>query len=156
MKAYWANLSDRDRLTLSIGIIFCVLYLFYLLIYAPIVRAVHQKSHQLIEKQETLLWMENIKKEYTAKKKPEALSSGQLLSVLAEQLANTSFKQFPYQLQQIAAHDIQLSFDKVPFNAFMLWLWSINEKYAISIKQANIDHTDTAGVVKIVVVLMVV
>jgi general secretion pathway protein M len=155
VKAYWANLSDRDRWTLSIGIIFCVLYLFYLLIYAPIVHAVHQKSQQLIEKQETLLWMQNIQKEYKARKKPEALSSGQLLSVLAEQLGNTSFKQYPYQLQQIAANDIQLSFDKVPFNSVMQWLWSINEKYTISIKRLNVDHTDTAGVVKLTVVLMV-
>ena len=155
MKSYWANLNERDRWALGVGVVFCVLYVFYLLIYAPLSRSVHQKSLQLVEKQDTLLWMQDVQKIYKNKKKPEALNSGQLMSVLAEQLNNTSFKRYPYQLQQIAANDIQLSFNKVPFNPFMVWLWSMNEKYTISIKRLTIDQTKTAGMVKLSLILSV-
>ena len=153
MNVYWSNLNERERWILSLGALFCVLYLFYLLIYSPLASAVHDKSQQLAEKQETLVWMQHVRQQYKIKKAPETLTSSKLLTVLAEQLNATSFKQFPYQLQQTGASDIQLIFEKVPYNAFMSWLWSINEKYTISIKQLNAERTDTPGVVKLMIVI---
>ena len=153
MNVYWSNLNERERWILSLGALFCVLYLFYLLIYSPLTSAVHDKSQQLAEKQETLVWMQHVRQQYKIKKAPETLTSSKLLTVLAEQLNATSFKQFPYQLQQTGASDIQLIFEKVPYNAFMSWLWSINEKYTISIKQLNAERTDTPGVVKLMIVI---
>lgn len=153
MKTYWNNLNERERWMLAGVAVFIVLYLMYLLIYAPLKQAIHDKSQQLVEKQETLVWMQQVAKQYKAKKAPENLSSSQLLTVLASQLSNTSFKQFTYQLQQTGTSDIQLVFDKVPYNLFVAWLWTISEKYAISIKQFNVEKTDTPGVVKMMIVI---
>ncbi len=148
MRTYWNSLNARERLTLGIGVVFCLCYLFYLLFYAPLSRAVHSKSQQLIEKQETLVWLEQIRHLHTIKTAPQTLTSSKLLTVLADQLNSTSFKRFPYQLQQTGVSDIQLMFDHVPYNAFISWLSAVNDKYTISIKQLNIERTDTAGVVK--------
>ena len=153
MKAYWDNLSERERWTLGVGALLCFLYLFYLLLYSPLATAVHNKSQQLTEKQETLVWMQQVRQQHKTKKAPQTLTSSKLLTVLAEQLNTTSFKQFPYQLQQIGGSDIQLLFDKVPYNAFMTWLWSVNDKYTISIKQLNVERTDSPGVVKLMIVI---
>lgn len=153
VKAYWVSLNERERLVLGIGVVFCVFYLFYLLIYSPLVNAVHNKSQQFLEKQETLVWMQQVRQQYKHKKAPQVLTSSKLLTVLADQLNTTSFKSFPYQLQQTGVSDIQLVFDQVPYNGFIAWLWSINEKYTISIKQLNIERTDTPGVVKLVMVI---
>ena len=153
MRTYWSNLNERDRFTLVIGAVVCVVYLFYLLIYSPLTTAVHNKSQQLTEKQETLAWMKQVRVLHHTKKAPKTLTSSKLLAVLAEQLNTTSFKQFPYQLQQTGVSDIQLIFDRVPSNAFVHWLWSINEKYTIVIKQLNMERTDTPGVVKLMIII---
>ncbi len=153
MRAYWNNLNDRERWVLALGATFCFLYLFYLLVYGPLTHAIHDKSQQLTEKQETLTWMQLVRGEHKKTKAPQVLSNSQLLSLLANQLQSTSFQQFTYELQQTGTGDIQLSFDQVPFNPFMKWLSSINSQYAVTVKQFNAERTELSGVVKLKVVM---
>ena len=153
MKTYWGNLNERERWLLGTGALLCFVYLFYLLLYAPLASAVRNKSQQVAEKQETLAWMQQVRQQHKSRKAPLTLSSSKLLTVLAEQLNKTSFKQFPYQLQQTGASDIQLIFDKVPYDAFMAWVWTVNGKYTISIKQLNVERTDSPGVVKLMMII---
>lgn len=154
LSAYWANLNERERVILGIGIIVCVGYLFYLLIYSPLTNAVYHQSKALLEKQETLAWMQQVRAQHKLKQPRKALTSSQLLAVLALQLKTTSFKQFPYQLQQTGAGEIQLIFEQVPYNGFVAWVWSITEKYTITIKQLNVERTSTAGIVKVTMMIV--
>ena len=149
LKTYLTNLNERDRWTLGFGAAFCIVYLFYLLIYSPLTSAVQNKSQQLLEKKETLAWMQQVSKLEKTKKRPKKLTSSQLLTVLADQLNTSALKQFPYQLQQTGVSDMQLIFNQVPYNLVVAWLWSLNEKYAISIKQLNVERSDTPGIVKL-------
>ncbi len=151
MKAYWDSLNDRERWMLGVGGVFCALVLMYMLLYAPMINAVHHKTQELLEKQETLVWMQQAHQQRKVIKVPQVLSNSKLLSVLADELKSTSFQTFPYQLQQTGVGDIQLSFDKVPYNAFVTWLWSVKQNYAFSIKQFNTQRTVTPGVVKVLV-----
>ena len=153
MIAYWNNLNDRERWMLSIGGVCCVVFLFYLLIYSPLVNRVYDKKQQLIEKKETLAFLQKAKIQQQSTKKVQVLSESKLLTVLAEQLKVTSFHRSLYQLQQTGSGDIQLSFDEVPFNAFISWLWSMSEQYAFLIKQFNAERTPTPGVVKVVLII---
>ena len=151
MNVYWDNLNERERWMLGLGGACFVLFLMYIILYAPLINAVHNKTQQLHEKQETLVWMQQAHQQYKVLKSPQTLSNSKLLSVLADQLKETSFHTFKYQLQQMGTGDIQLSFEKVPYNAFVNWLWSVRQNYAFSIKQFNCDRTDTLGVVKVMV-----
>ena len=153
-KAYWDNLNERDRWMLGFGGVCCALFLMYMLLYAPLINAVRNKTQQLNEKQEILVWMQQARQQHKAVKSPQTLSNSKLLSVLADQLKATSFHAFSYRLQQTGTGDIQLSFVQVPYNAFVTWLWSVSQKYAFSIKQFSADKTGTTGVVKISVTFM--
>jgi len=155
VKIDWTNLNERERWMLGGGGIVCGLYLLYVLIYAPIVGSVREKTTQLVAKQHLLVWMRDARLQYHAASELQALSASKLLTVLASQLAKTSFKQFPYQLQQTGVGDIQLSFDSVPYNALLAWLWSMNNTYAITMKQFHVDRTDTPGLVKVMLMLSV-
>ncbi len=150
---YWHQLNEREHLVLAAGAIITVFYLFYLIIYSPLSHAVRHKTGLLAEKQETLVWIEEARKSYKKQKPRESLASSQLLTVLADHLNTTSFKQFPYQLQQTATSDIQLNFDKVPYNAFMTWFWSMNQKYALNMKQFNVFKSDVPGIVKLTMII---
>ncbi len=155
MKAYWANLSERERWMLSVAVAFSLIVFIYVLIYSPLMHAIHNKKKQLIEKKETLLWMKQAYQQHHAVNKLESLHSGQLLSVMGAQLKTTSFHTFSYQLQQTSIGEIQLSFDKVPYNAFMTWIWSLKKRYAFQIKQLNVEPTEDSGSVKLSIILTV-
>lgn len=153
MKTYWYNLNDRERWMLGVGFFCCFFYLFYALLYSPLSTAVYNQSQQLSEKQLTLAWMEQVRHQHVTTKELNVLTSSKLLAVLATQLKSSSFRHFPYQLEQTGAGDIQLSFEQVPYNAFVSWVWSISGQYAFTIKQLNAERTDTPGVVKALIVL---
>ncbi len=153
IKGYWNNLNPRERMVLAFGILFSALYLYYLVLYAPLANAVKRESEQLLEHHETLVWMENIQKTQHIKSKTVSLSSSQLLTVLANQLNTVSFKQFAYQLQQSGASEITLSFEQVPYAAFLAWIRSVSEAYAFTIKQLTVMRSETPGVVKLTIVM---
>lgn len=153
MKEYWSHLNDRERWMLSLGAACLILYLFYLFLYAPLVNAIQLRSQQLSEKRETLKWMQSVREQRSKIKPRESVTNTQLLTVLAKELNKAELNSFPYQLQQTESGDIQLSFESVPFGVFIDWLKSIHEKYAFSIKQLNAEKQDTAGLVKLQVIL---
>ncbi len=154
MKFEWHNLSERDRIALILGGVIVVLYLFCLFIYSPLNNAIQKEKNQVIENKETLSWMRQVS---NAKGQPniENVSKSKLLSLIAFQLAKQSFNDYPYVLQQTTDHDISLSYDSVPFNAFMAWLWSLQQHYSIRIKQIDIKKIKPAGLVKLQLILSV-
>ncbi|MCP0914191.1 MULTISPECIES: type II secretion system protein GspM [Legionella] len=154
MKAYWNNLNERERWLLGVGFLVCIFYLFYLLLYSPLVNAIQSKKQQLAEKRETLNWMQQVRQQHKAGGRPaERLNNTQLLTAVANQLNTSDVKSYTHQLQQTANGDVQLSFERVPYAVFIHWLWLLNQKYALTIKQFNAEQNDTPGIVKAVVIL---
>ena len=148
-KSYWLNLSDRDRFVLSVGSVIVFVYLFYLLIYAPLMNAVDSKSKEWVEKKETLIWMKSQEKI----KIPILKHDSNLLSVFSNQLKHTTFSQFTYQLQQAGIDHIQLSFEAVPYVDFMTWLRQLSQHYTMTITELTAAHSKTPGVVKLKVLV---
>ncbi len=149
MKTFWANLSERDRWVLFIGGVVCLIYLFYLLIYAPLIHAVDFKSRQWIEKKETLVWMRS---QATTKHLPKTIDSN-LLTIFSDHIKQAPFAQFSYQLQQAGEGHVQLSFEQVPYVEFMTWLRKLNQQYTMAVTELVVARTQTPGIVKLRVVV---
>ncbi len=155
MKTYWMNLNDRERWMLGGAVVVGFFYLLYAGVYSPLVARIEEQSLQLRENQATLVWMQQVRQKSASHPSPKTLSNGQLLSVLATQLKATSFHRYPHQLQQTGSGDIQLTFETVPYNAFINWLSDMNKQYTFTIQQLSVDHTDTPGIVKLALVVAV-
>ncbi|STX29362.1 general secretion pathway protein M [Legionella beliardensis] len=153
MMNYWNNLNDREKWLLGLGLISTLIYLFYLLLYSPLISAVDEKETQLKEKQETLIWMQQVRQQLPHKSNLKTISSSKLLTVIATELTNQALQKFPYQLQQTSQGDIQLSFENVPYKTFLVWLWQLNNNYALTLKQLVIEKTATVGLVKLTAVI---
>lgn len=153
MNAWWANLNERDRWAAGMGFAFLLCYLFYLLVYSPMLSSVKNHSNQLRENKETLIWMKQVQQETDTNKNAQSISRNKLLTVVSAQLANDTLRPFPYQLQQTSQGDILLSFDSVPYTLFLTWLWTLNQDYVITLDQLSIERTKTSGVVKVSVII---
>jgi general secretion pathway protein M len=142
LHTYWNSLNEREQVSLGLGGIVGIVYLFYLCIYSPLTTAVITHNQQLQEKRETLAWMEKVAQQANSKTPTtQAIDNSKLLSLLASELKKPAFSPFPYQLQQTASNDIQLQFDKIPYSTMMLWLWDITHRYRIHIKEIHIEQT---------------
>ncbi|WP_131781394.1 type II secretion system protein GspM [Legionella gresilensis] len=152
---YWNNLNEREKWLVGLGVTCIIIYLFYLLIFSPLTSAVNEKEKQLKEKRETLVWMQQVKQQLPNNQHLQAVSSSKLLSIIATELTsqNQNFQKLPYQLQQTSQGDIQLSFDTVPYKIFLTWLWQLNSRYALTLKQVMIERTATPGLVKLTVII---
>jgi len=150
---YWHNLNERERWMAMAGSVCLLIFLFYELIYSPLAATVESKSKELNEKQQTLVWMQQVRQLPKKQKTEQLISNTKLLALMGNQLSSNSLQKFPYQLQQTGAGDIQLSYDRVPYNQFLPWLWSLSNDYAIALKQFSAERTETSGIVKLTMVI---
>ena len=144
----WQQLNHRERYCLLWGGVCLGLYLAYVA-YASLAHAVMANTQRLFEKKETLAWIKQAEVQFSSKHTgSEILDKSKGLTVLSQQLKAASFHTFAYQLQQLNDDELQLSFDKVPYQACLTWLESMCKKYNITIKEFYMDRTDTQGLVK--------
>jgi general secretion pathway protein M len=145
--------TNRERFILAIGAGTTLLYLLYTFIYAPLTTAVTHAIVELEEQKNTLAWMRIIRTQRPNASHQELIDSNKLLSVFSTALKKTTFTQFPYALQQTNAGEIQLSFEEVPFNAFITWLKTFSTQYALRITTLNAFPTETKGLTKLSITL---
>jgi general secretion pathway protein M len=153
MKSYLNTLNERER-WMVYGTVLCVfVYVYYLLIYAPLASKVEERGTLLIEKTQTLEWMNKVKQHKKSAVVKKSVDNGQLLTLLATKLKNNATLKFPYQLQQTNSGDVQLSFEQIPFNLFIKWLNSINSQYVINMKQFDVNKTKTPGLTRLMIIV---
>lgn len=149
----WQQLNHRERSLLLWGGACLGLYLAYAA-YAFLDNAVMANTQRLSEKKETLAWIKQAETQVSSKRAGAmVLDKSKALAVLSQQLKMASFHGFSYQLQQQNDAEFQLSFDQVPYQACLAWLASMSKKYNITIKEFNMDRTETPGLVKWTVVI---
>ena len=153
LKVYWDTLNDRDRHMFSIGAVCLLCYLFYAVLYSPLSSAVREKKLLLIEEKATLKWMEEVSYKYKNIKTPEPINSDQILTLLSEQLKNSNLQRYTYQLEQTSVGDFQLSFEQVPYNNFVIWLWNFCGRYNLAVKQFDVSNKSASGIVSVMVLL---
>lgn len=154
MKNYLNTLNEREKWMVILAGLSLFIYCYYLFLYAPLANKLTQKKAQLIEKTETLAWMQKVKQEgHTSKKAKQTIDNSQLLTLLATQLKDNPTLKVPYQLQQTSSGEIQLTFDAVPFQLFMDWLAKINDKYTVNVKQFDVQHSETPGITKLTIMI---
>jgi general secretion pathway protein M len=151
---FWGNLNIREQRVLYVGAVGVVLYLAYMM-YATLTHAVFESTQILSEKKATLVWMQKTQKQFQpSQKKTVLLDNSKALTIFSEALNKTSFHDLPYQLEQMSDGALQLLFDSVPYHAFLGWLWSMEQRYKIDIKLLNAEKTDTPGLVKVTLVVV--
>lgn len=152
MKSYWQQLNERDQTAVAIAGVCVIAYLLYLLVFSPLLSMVSQAKQHWQEKNNTLIWMRRMQQNYSHEKRPQTIEAGNLLSLLTQVLRQASFQRFPYQLAQTSTGEIQLSFEEVPYNAFIGWLREQSSRYTLTIKNMDINKTKILGVVKVSVI----
>lgn len=146
---YWNAMSTKDKRTLTIGGVLAIIMLIYAFIYSPLQTSIHELRQQVLDKKETLLWMQSVRSELeTTKHKSKPIAHNKLLSLVNNDLQQRNFKAFPSRLQMGSTNDVQVNFERVPVNMLLEWVWRLNTRYSVAIKQFDLQRSNTQGVVK--------
>lgn len=154
MKNFFDNLSEREQKLLIVCGIFLSIYIIYAFIVSPLLSYKKAKQDEYIEKQQTLVWMQEAQKNFKFSNK-KVLTKQILLTNLATELKHGSLTKYSYQLRQHNSGEIELQFDKVPYVNFINWLLSFNKKFDFNIKKLYLQKGEGEGEVKVNLVINV-
>lgn len=154
MISFLNTLNARDRFALFVGMAVLILFMFYQFIYSPLVDNLELKTNQLKENKSTLTWLRTVERSATSAKKLQNINKARLLSLIGTEVHSDALQTYKAEVLQTGTHDIQLAFEQVPYHQIILWLWHLNNKYAIRFKQISIEKTDSPGLIKLLAVIM--
>jgi general secretion pathway protein M len=153
VKSYLNSLNEREKWMIIGGGFALILYVYYIFLYSPLSNQVTQKSTQLVDKMTTLQWLQKVRLQNRSSQTKQKVTNSQLLTALATHLKKDPSLKFPYQLQQTASGDVQITFDTVSFNPFIAWLEKMNARYAITVTQFNSEAARTAGMCHLMILI---
>ena len=149
---YWDKYSQREQYIIIAAGIFLSIIFIYNFIYAPIKTNYSSKSAQIIEKQDSLIFMQQVMpffKQDTAK----FIHPTELMALIQQELTGNEFHAFKSTINQVNLSDVEINFSQVPFNLFLKWLWDLNQRYQFQIKNLDASNLETAGICQLRVVI---
>jgi len=151
---YWKGLTEREQ-KLMWGLLGAMALFLPYLIHLPLSHAITEQTRALHEKKATLAWMQASNKTWQSAPdadKPKQLGVTEALSVISHALDASSMHAFAYELTQLEGNTLQLSFEKVPYQPFLDWLFKMESKYNFNIQSLRAEKTETTGLSRLQVV----
>ncbi|MFO1371279.1 MAG: type II secretion system protein M [Candidatus Competibacteraceae bacterium] len=159
MKAWWDNLSPRERGLISGGVVLLLALLFYVLAWEPFQASNRRLRQSIAEQRADLAWMRQAAaevKRLSAAHNPAAQSAnaGQSLLTVVDQTARgaglgTALKRItPQGNDKLNAQLEQVEFDKL-----IAWLGALERQQHVTIINIVVDRTGAAGLVNARIIL---
>jgi type II secretory pathway component PulM len=151
LKEKFFSLPQRDRITLSVGVLIAVCYLFYLLVLSPLAEGITHLEQQVSYQRELIAWMKEADKQFAMSSPTQAINVApdQLLNVVSKSLIQEKVNTYPNQLRQNADNSIILTFKQIPFKKFMQWMTETWKKYNLKAQKLTMSKLDKEGLVKV-------
>jgi type II secretory pathway component PulM len=159
MKEWWINLGLREKQTLSVGGLFLILLLLYEIIWAPISNHNDNLRSEIARNQKLLIWMQEANQRAETMQKmlqstSSAKTSAALLNLLQKEIKTSPFENNLLQMTQAENNAVQLSFQKVNFDALIKWLTVLWKNQGLTVKQITVTPNGPLGVVDVTVQVM--
>jgi general secretion pathway protein M len=156
MRAWYENLSERDRRFVTIGGI-VVAVLVVLSIVLPLNRNIAQARLRVTAKQGDLAFIQNVAPQIAVAGPGVAGdASAESLVVLIDSSARESgLGKSLTSSQPTGERGLRIRLDKVPFDALMAWLARLSQQHGVRVESAEIESAGEAGLVNAGLVLKV-
>lgn len=154
MRAWYANLSDRDRRIVAIGGIVVVI-LVILGTVLPLNRGIAQAKQRVATKQADLAFIRGAAPQIAAAGPiAGAPAQGASLIVLIDNSARESgLGKSLSSSQPTGERTLRVRFERVAFDGLVAWLARLAQNHGISVDSAEIEHAGEAGLVNAGLVL---
>jgi general secretion pathway protein M len=153
MRAWYQNLSERDRRIVLIGGI-VVIVLVILGIVLPLNRSIAQARQRVTVKQGDLAFIQGVAPQLAAAGPIGSAATGESLIVLVDSSARESgLGKTLASSQPTGERGLRVRFERVPFDGLVAWLARLAQNHGVSVESAEIESAGEAGLVNAGLVL---
>lgn len=153
MKAWWLNLSIREKQTVALGLILISMLFIYAGIWIPLHSSVSTLREQVKQNQALLIWMQKTDQQIqsispiSSQKKP--LDSKSLLSRTEAWVKKSAIAKDLSQLRQEKNNAVQLNFKEVDFDQLIAWLSDSRVKQGLAVTEISVKPIGKSGRVSV-------
>lgn len=146
---WWRGLQPRERTVVGGGAIVLGLFLFYLLLWAPLQRDLTRLRTDVPKAAEQLTWMraQAGRVNQLRAAAPTQLKGGGLLSFVEQSATAFNIKQNIKRVEPEGANAVRLAVDDVSFNNLVSWLGNLLKQGGVRVDNATFEGQATPGVV---------
>jgi type II secretory pathway component PulM len=153
MRAWYQNLSERDRRIVLIGGI-VVIVLVILGTVLPLNRSIAQARQRVTTKQADLAFIQNAAPQLAAAGPAGGMATGESLIVLVDSSARESgLGKALASSQPTGERGLRVRFERVAFDGLVAWLARLAQNHGVSVESAEIESAGEAGLVNAGLVL---
>jgi general secretion pathway protein M len=153
MRAWYQNLSERDRRIVLIGGVVVVI-LVILGTVLPLNRSIAQAQQRVTVKQGDLAFIQSAAPQLAAAGPGGGVVTGESLIVLIDSSARESgLGKSLASSQPTGDRGLRVRFERVPFDGLVAWLARLSQNHGVSVESAEIESAGEAGLVNAGLVL---
>lgn len=158
MKQWWGRLNEREQTVMITGVIIIAIVLVYAYIWSPLTGNVIQQRRALLQKQQTLSFLQQAVIKLQAQPTMNAMKhyhidANDLLTTIDTALTDNQLKSYVSQFKQPESGKAVVIFNSVPFDVVYEWLTKLWQQYQIKVLQLNLTPLTKPGLVKLQVTL---
>lgn len=161
MQAWYQGLSSREKFIVLYGGIILIAVLFWAFVWEPIAKRHKQLETQMLQKQEELIWMQQASLQalqlqalqQNGNQAQQTKSNENPQLVVDRLLKRFNLDQASPSLQPKGAQGVQLSLKLAPFDRFVRFLETLEQKHGLIINHFSIRPAKEVGMANISVSL---
>ena len=148
MKTWWQQLKSSEQRLVAIMSFVVALFLFYSMIWQPLVDNISKTQQKLARQQALLTWVQEGTQRYQQAKRRGASgrSSASISSIVNRSAGRNNISIARLQPQ---GEDLQVWIDEVPFSQLLGWLEVLANQEGLRVKSIDLSKADRQGVVKV-------
>lgn len=148
-KAWWGSLETREQQLAAAAAFVILIAVFYWGLWTPLTNNLTEQQTKLDKQEQLLSWMKEKGPSIMASKNNKAISgANQSLS----QIINATARQKQIKLSRVqpkGEEAIQVWIDDIPFSTLLTWLQLLEQRYAISVSNTELQKADKLGFAKV-------
>lgn len=154
LKIRWRNISERERVLLTVASTITVAIFLYAGLWKPMHKSLDKLRLAAPEAHTQLAWMRNQRGLVgTLKQKHHASPTSNILPIIETSIIDHGLSDQMRILEPVENNGARINFDGISFNLFTKWISVIDRKHGIFVVAVNVDKTDTTGLVSVRLVL---
>ncbi|MDY6943033.1 MAG: type II secretion system protein GspM [Pseudomonadota bacterium] len=148
MKSWWQSLAKRERLFLSVGIVFLIVVSAYVFVYTPMVRTHERMQEDLLALRAERDWMRQASREAAAlvsqQKRRGAVSATQSPLLAVQKSADAmGVRAYLTRFETESNNAVRVRLEDVPLDAMVFWLQSLARDYGLSVRQLALEPAES-------------
>lgn len=149
LRQYLNGLEQRERYMLLTGASAVAITLLYLVLIEPLLLYRDELETRVARQRDTVAWMQGAVGQLAGQRSTAPangkVDTGSLLTLVDTSARNAALGRVMQRVQQDGDAAVRVRFENASFDALLLWLGELQQRYGVSIDDITVERADETG-----------